>query len=113
MTVSETEAILRHKCIDQNVYFVKGNVTDTASKWLTDNPHGRVALLHLDMDVYEPTRAALELLWDRLVKGGIVVVDDYNAVGGATRAVDEFLKDKDVAVRKLGLSHVPSYFVKN
>ena len=47
------------------------------------------------------------------MKGGIVVVDDYNAVGGATRAVDEFLKDKDVLVRKLGLSHVPSYFVKN
>ena len=64
------------------------------------------------MDVYEPTRAALEKLWDRMVKGGVVVIDDYNAVGGATRAVDEFLESKSIAMQKLGLSHVPSFFVK-
>ena len=46
------------------------------------------------------------------MKGGVVIIDDYNAVGGATRAVDEFLESKSVAIQKLGLSHVPSFFVK-
>jgi hypothetical protein len=113
LTVSETKDIFRFKRIDQNVHFVQGDVHDTVPKWLKNHPEGKVALLHLDMDVYEPTKAVLDQLWDRLVKGGIVVVDDYNAVGGATKAVDEFLTDKNICVQKLGLSHVPCYFVKN
>ena len=67
------------------------------------------------MDGYEPTKASLELQWERLVRGGIVVVDDYNAVGGATRANDEFISDKDIKrpkTQKLRWSHVPCFFVK-
>lgn len=112
MTVNETKDIFRFKKLEKNICFVPGNVFDTIPVWLEENPHGRIALLHLDMDVYEPTRAALEKLWDRMVKGGVVVIDDYNAVGGATRAVDEFLESKSIAMQKLGLSHVPSFFVK-
>lgn len=112
LTVNETKYIFRFKKLEKNICFVPGNVFDTIPVWLEENPHGRIALLHLDMDVYEPTRAALEKLWDRMVKGGVVVIDDYNAVGGATRAVDEFLESKSIAMQKLGLSHVPSFFVK-
>jgi len=62
--------------------------------------------------VYEPTKVALENLWNRVVRGGVVVIDDYNAVGGATRAVDEFLADKDIVLQKYGVCHVPCFFVK-
>ena len=110
--MSETKDILRFKQI-QNVDFEEGNVTKTIPAWLEMAPEARISLLHLDMDVYEPTKAALDLLWDRVVKGGIVVIDDYNAVGGATNAVDEFLQNKNIQLRKLGLSHVPCYFVKD
>ena len=112
LTVSEIEQVFRLKELDKKICFVPGNVLDTVPKWLEENPRSRIALLPLDMDVYAPTRAALEQFWDRVVKGGIVVIDDYNAVGGATRAVDEFLESKSIAVQKLGLSHVPSFFVK-
>lgn len=56
----------------------------------------QVHFMHLDVDIYESTRCALEFLDHRLVKGGVVVVDDYGFVTcpGVKRAVDEFVLDK-------------------
>jgi hypothetical protein len=45
--------------------------------------------VHVDVDLYQPTKASLEHFWPRLVPGGVIVCDDYNW-GGARRAVDEF-----------------------
>jgi O-methyltransferase len=55
-----------------------------------------IMFVHIDVDMYEPTKAALEFFWDSVVPGGCVVIDDYNSgmFEGATRAVDEFLLDK-------------------
>ena len=90
-------------------------VLDEASRdilSLEKNTHARFSLVHLDMDVYEPTSSALTDLWPRIVRGGIVVIDDYNTVGGATRAIDEFLRDKNIRLQKLGLNHTPAFFEK-
>jgi hypothetical protein len=56
-----------------------------------------IRFAHIDVDMYEPTKAALELFWESLVPGGCLVVDDYNSgvFEGATRAVDEFLHGKN------------------
>ncbi|MGA0530515.1 TylF/MycF/NovP-related O-methyltransferase [Hansschlegelia sp. KR7-227] len=53
------------------------------------------ALLHVDVDLYEPTRDALEFFWPRLVPGGVVVCDDYGSrkCPGAKRAFDEYFAD--------------------
>ena len=47
----------------------------------------------------------------RLVTGGIIVVDDYNAVRGATEAVDRFIETKP-KLEKLPFYHVPSFIRK-
>ena len=48
-----------------------------------------------------------------MVRGGIIIFDDYASIEGETVAVDEFLADKDYIISKLQLSHVkPSYIVK-
>jgi len=52
------------KCIDvfnaNQIELVKGDIVKTAPKYLEDNPHTIVSLLYLDMDIYKPTKAALE-----------------------------------------------------
>lgn len=55
-----------------------------------------IRFLHVDVDLYEPTKASLEFFWDSLVPGGCVVIDDYKhgVFVGATRAVDEFLSSR-------------------
>ena len=76
----------------KNFSLVKGNVFDTLPAYLENNPETRIALLHLDMDVKEPTDFVFDLLYERVVPGGLIVFDDYNAVAGETISVDEFVK---------------------
>jgi hypothetical protein len=35
------------------------------------------AFVHVEVDLYEPTRNSLELFWPRLTRGGVLSCDDY------------------------------------
>ncbi len=56
----------------------------------------KFALVHVDVDLYEPTRDALTFFYERTVSGGLIVCDDYGSAHcpGARRAFDEFFRDK-------------------
>lgn len=51
----------------------------------------KIALLRLDADWYESTLCCLDNLWEAVVPGGIVILDDYYVWDGCARAVHEFL----------------------
>lgn len=61
-------------------------------------PH--IAFAFLDGDYYESIQDSLRLVWPRLSAGGCIVVDDYvnEALPGARRAVDGWLKDHPAAI---------------
>ena len=67
----------------------------TVAGWFEDTlpaaPVGQIAVLHVDCDWYEPVQTVLRTLYDRVVPGGFVTVDDYGLWPGARRAVDEHL----------------------
>jgi hypothetical protein len=107
----EINMIMRDKGFE-NYELIQGNVLSTINDYLEKNPQLRIALLHLDMDVLEPTEKALELLYSRMVIGGLVIIDDYSSVEGASIAVDNFVKEKDIKLKKLSFYSVPSYFIK-
>ncbi len=113
LSMDEVRAVLAHRGLDAAVTLVPGDVRVTIPAHLAARPATRIALLHLDMDVHEPTAFALDLLWPRIVPGGMVVIDDYNAVEGATRAVDEWLSSRSgLRVEKLPFAHVPAFIAK-
>lgn len=58
---------------------------------------------HLDGDFYESLRDSLRLVYPRLVKGGICLIDDYGWSGlvGVKLAVDAYMKDKREMVQPL------------
>lgn len=104
---------LKNKKID-NVELIQGDILETLDSYVKSNPALRIALLHIDTDVYAPAKKALEILFDRVVKGGLIVLDDYGIVEGETLAVDEFLKTHDYKLEKFTFSHnIPAFFVKN
>jgi O-methyltransferase len=53
--------------------------------------------VHIDVDLHRPTYDSLEFFFPRLIKGGIIVCDDYNFADfpGAKTAWDEYFKDKN------------------
>ena len=75
----------------------------------------RISLLHLDLDLYEPTKVALEYLYPKVVPGGIVLLDEYAMEGfpGESEAVEEYFKGKMPVIRKFPFISTPGgYFVK-
>ncbi|MBE6101412.1 MAG: dTDP-6-deoxy-L-hexose 3-O-methyltransferase [Selenomonas ruminantium] len=99
----------------KNVELIKGNIMDTLPEYLQQHPYLRISFLHIDTDVYEPAKFGLELLWDRVVKHGVVVFDDYGTVEGETVAIDEFLLNHSkYHLEKFPFSHTkPSFLIKD
>ena len=71
----------------ENIIFVKGKVEDTIPKIIPKE----IALLRLDTDWYESTKKELDILFPKVVKDGIIIVDDYYTWQGAKIATDEFI----------------------
>ncbi len=65
---------------------VKGDVAETLRGGLPE----RISFLRLDTDWYASTAYELERLFPRLVRGGILLIDDYGHFRGARKAVDEY-----------------------
>ena len=71
----------------ERLHFVQGPVEQTVPGVLPE----RIALLRLDTDWYSSTAHELEYMYDRLVPGGVLLLDDYAHWQGARTATDEWL----------------------
>ena len=108
----ELEKVFKFKNFD-NIELCKGDILETLPKYLKNHPELRISILHIDVDVYKPSKLILELLFDKVVKGVIVILDDYSTVSGETNAVDEFLKKRDnYKLEKLSYYKIPTYILK-
>lgn len=56
----------------------------------------RFSFVHIDVDLYQPTRDSIRFFYPRVNPGGIIVCDDYGSglCPGATEAIDLYLRDK-------------------
>lgn len=70
------------------VHLIPGRVEET----LATRAPERIALLRLDTDWYESTRQEMNVLFPRLSRGGVLIIDDYGHWQGARRAVDEYVE---------------------
>jgi O-methyltransferase len=104
-------------------YFTGGDLTcglETVQENLKSSPNVRLykgwiperfpaiadkqfAFVHIDVQLYQPTRDSLEFFYPRMNKGGIIVCDDYGftTCPGARRAVDEVLSGKPESIMEL------------
>jgi len=86
----------------QKVMLVKGDIAETAPKFLTDYPETIVSMLYLDANLYEPTRIALKTFLPRMPKGSVIVFDELNDRGlpGETLAVLDSLDLSKIRIQR-------------
>lgn len=77
---------------ESKIHFIKGLVEETIPAQAPDS----IALLRLDTDWYESTRHELEHLYDRILPGGVLIIDDYGHFQGARKAVDDFFSTRRI-----------------
>jgi hypothetical protein len=96
------------------IELVKGDLCEIAEEYLKENPHLVVSLLYLDVDLYEPTKKAIELFYPRIPKGGIIAFDELNArmFPGETVAVDEVIGLDNLEIRRFAFDSYVSYAIK-
>ena len=108
----------RHIKHINRIEFIKGDVINTIPKFIKKFGNGlRIALLNLDLDLYEPTKIALENFVPCMTKGGIIICDEYaiETFGGETKAVDEYFQKnfgKRPDIKKFTWHSNPSGFIE-
>ncbi len=92
------------------IKFIKGKVEDTLV--LAENVPDKIALLRLDTDWYESTKIELEVLYDKVVPGGVIIIDDYGHWQGCKKAVDEFIKNRNLPIFLHRIDYTGRMFIK-
>lgn len=82
----------RYDLLDGQVRFLAGWFQDP----LPSAPVERLAVLQLDVDMYESTIVALRSLYPKLSVGGYLIVNDYSNASGCKKAVDDFRREQGI-----------------
>jgi hypothetical protein len=78
----------------ERIKLVKGQVEQT----IPDQAPSQVSLLRLDTDWYQSTRHELVHLYPRLIRGGVLIIDDYGHWQGSRKATDEYFLNCGVPI---------------
>ena len=112
ISTEQLHKIFAHKGIDRYIELIEGDITKTVPEYVEKHPELKISILNLDTDVYEPAVTIMEYLYPRIIKGGILMIDDYGEFPGENKAVDDYFKDKNIKIRKFPFCMTPSYVVK-
>jgi hypothetical protein len=95
------------------VQLVRGDAAESIPDFVRENTHLLVSLLFLDMDLYEPTKAALEHFLPRMPKGAVLAFDELdNPIWpGETTALLDSLVINRVKIQRLDWDPYIGYVV--
>jgi hypothetical protein len=98
--------------VSQQIVLVKGFFETSLEHYSGD----KIALLHVDVDLYQSYLTVLETLYPRVVEGGVLLFDEYSEEAvkwpGAQKAIDEFLGESSSSICRDELTG-KHYLIKN
>lgn len=93
---------------DENIKIVEGDFEKTIPLL----PCNKIALLHIDADWYNSVKLCLDNLYDKVEKGGFIVIDDYGYWKGCKKAVHDFEKERRLTINLTKVDSTAVYFQK-
>jgi hypothetical protein len=92
---------------------VQGDACVSTYDFVAKRPGCKISLLYLDLDLDVPTYHALNALWPRVSKGGIVVFDEYGYhQWSEANGADKFAKENGLTIRPLDFMAPTAYIIK-
>ena len=98
----------RYDLLDDNLRFVKGYFENT----LATVPVEKLALLRMDGDMYSSTMAILDALYEKVMPGGFIVIDDY-AIPVCREAVHDFRERHGITAPIEAIDEIASFWRKS
>lgn len=112
ISTAQLFSVAKKKGLDVSMDLVAGDVTKTVPAYVKAHPDLKIALLNLDTDIYEPAVTVLQYLYPHIVKGGVLISDDYGIFPGETKAIDDYFKGRPVVIRNFPKLKTPRYIIK-
>ena len=90
VTLDEVKEYLRDK---ENCIFFPGWFPES-TRWTRPR---KFSFVHLDMDLYQSTKAGIDFFWEKLADGGAIIFDDFKGVDtpGIEQSIIEFFGNKN------------------
>jgi hypothetical protein len=104
-------ALIQAQGLEKNAFVHKMDVTKELKSFFEKYPHLQFKIVFLDAGMYNVVKACLPYFWERLTKGGILILDQYNheVAPGETQAVKEYLPN--VTVRTFPNCWMPTAYI--
>ncbi len=96
--------------LTNNVHMVKGWFQDTVPQ--SAARIGPISILRLDGDWYESTMVCLEALYDNVVPGGYIILDDFEYWQGSKKATEDYFARRGVELPMTRVDEQAVYFQK-
>jgi hypothetical protein len=103
--------VIKYQNLDNVCFVHKLNVITELEKFFENNPHFYYKMVFLDAGFYDVVKKSIEVLWPRLNKGGILVLDQFGheLSPGEAMAVKELLPDQKI--RTINNSWMPNAYI--
>ena len=90
----------------------KVDVTTELDSFFKENSHLQFKIVFLDAGMYEVVKTCLPIFWERLVKGGCLILDQYNfdIAPGETKAINEFF-NHSVEIKTFPWGWMPTAYI--
>ena len=115
LSIESVQTRLDGMNLSNNCILVKGDVEESIPVFLENNPGFRISLLYIDADLERPTYVSLNLLWDRIVTGGIVIFDEFEFHKfSESCGFDKFIKERKIAcdIKSTNFMSPTAYLIK-
>lgn len=95
------------------IELVRGDLRESAREYIKRNPALAIRILHLGVNLYEPTKMGLKALWPRMTRGGIVAVHgiNYSAEGAYEAILEEVGQTNKIRFRTFDFYPNFCYFI--
>ncbi len=103
----------RHLSHINKTSIISGDITLTLPEFIKAHPYLLVSLLNIDVDIYKPTKLALELILPRMPKGAIIIFDEIGnkLFPGETMAVSDIIGISNLKIQRFSYAPAISYAV--
>jgi hypothetical protein len=97
--VTSSEKVKQNFSEWKNINIIEGSIPETLKQINSD----RISFVHIDLNCAPPEVAAIKFLWDKLVTGAVILLDDYayNGYHYQKYAMDEFAKEIGISIASI------------
>ena len=97
----------------EKIKLIKGDISTTLKSYLDLNPATVIGMLHLDLDLYKPTKDVLQNTRKHMAKGSIIIFDEinHNDYPGETLAVMEVLGLENIELKRVKEASMAAYVI--